>query len=774
MKKALQKILALTLGIFCLFSSQALGAPGEVNLFSLDNGEVQVESVTALGEELYFLTYQGLYSWNKTMEEPQLISKEVSPNVDYDPFLELTEEEMTAQYAKTIQHIFTNDGELFGLNKEQGIWYKIVKEQEEWKLEKALELDWDLAQYEEDYGGETYKQPIWITMGFVQENKLFLYGEMHMEESSGIKLIAFDLETGKGEELPAEDIVSIASYASGKIFAIQFDYQKAYEEALRSQTAVEATPVMGTIDLVTHAFEPLDPLPLQNMSGLVYNKDDESVYIAGGGKAWQWKQGEGFKEVNYIPVHSPWQCQPGFLLPGQLYVAVSENYKTYVRSIDPALKAQGFITIRGAYGNDNEIQIFQKLRPEVPLTFDEEYGVAAQDIGQKLIMGDDTVDLYKLSTSAYGYQFLKNKGYVEGLSQSSILTAAVEPMYPAIKDVIQKNGELVAFPVELRIQAMGYIPQVFEILNLEVPKTWKELMEVFAWWGEEVGEGYDGTYYLTNNASFVGENTASKYLFDLMTESYIGHQMLTEGKLRFDTPMFRQLVADLEALRPSIDLIVDPNNERGMGWSDYPPLLLDERTPVNPQGYDIMGATLTPLQLEEGRDTLHSGELTIYILNPNSKNKELAMSFLETLAQNLSREAAISFYPHDNEPVENPYNKQFMEETEERIKKYEERLKTAKEEDRQLIEEEIKMNKESLEAFEKSMHYWDVPPQSIERYRSFDGKWGIGANNPLAVDDQLQQFFTTQKESYLNGEITIDSFINEVDNRIAMIELENQ
>lgn len=150
------------------------------------------------------------------------------------------------------------------------------------------------------------------------------------------------------------------------------------------------------------------------------------------------------------------------------------------------------------------------------------------------------------------------------------------------------------------------------------------------------------------------------------------------------------------------------------------------------------------------------------------------MSFLETLAQNLSREAAISFYPHDNEPVENPYNKQFMEETEERIKKYEERLKTAKEEDRQLIEEEIKMNKESLEAFEKSMHYWDVPPQSIERYRSFDGKWGIGANNPLAVDDQLQQFFTTQKESYLNGEITIDSFINEVDNRIAMIELENQ
>lgn len=772
MGRYIKKATSLVLVITCLLTSIAFAAPGEVNLFAREEDQQNSpQSITSVGDSLYFLTNKGLYQWNKEMKEAALVSTSISTDIVLANSI-IDQEGLDELYDKTVQQIFAQGEELFALNNQNGIWRKIIQDGENWQMEKMLDLDWEIMLVEEEYNGETYKQPPNIKSGFVQDNILYLNTETYTESGGTIDVFAFDLLTEKGERLPVEYIKCITSYTQGKLLGIQYDEQKAYEEANLSGGEV-ATPVMGVIDAKAGTFEPLTNIPYRDMTGLVYDEQSQSIYIAGDGKIWQWKQGENFKDVNYIPVHDSWECRPGIILPGLLYVAITENYKTYVRSIDPALKAQGVLTLSGASGQDKEIEAFQNERPEVPLALAGNYWETPSDIGQKLMMGDDSVDLYKLNTSIYGYQFLKNKGYLEHLSQSSILTQAVEKMYPAIQEVIQKDGELVAFPVELKIETMGYVAPVFENMKLEVPKTWKELMELFAWWGEEYGETYSGTYYLVSN-SFAEENTASQYLFGLFVNDYIDNQMLTEGKLRFETPAFRQFVADFESLKPTIDLIKDTDSDRSMSWEDYPPLLLDDRSPVNPLGWNIMTSIPLMLPLEEGKDFKISGEMAIYVINPNSKNKELAMSFLETVAQNLSQEASKSFYADDNEPVEDIYFKQYVKEAEDRIVEYEKSLEKADEQDKKAIEEQIEDTRKNMEEMKNSNHYWTISPEAITLYRSYEGKWGVATNNPFTVDEQLSQFFMTQIESYLKGEIPVDTMIKELDNRIAMIELENQ
>ncbi len=770
MKKFFSMVLASIL-LFTL-TYTALAVEGEVNLFTQENREEYLSSVAGDGKSLYFISDNGLYRWDKTMKEAQLVSKDIANQAHFSALDYFKSQGEEPEEKATVQALVTAGEKLYGLNLNEGKLYEVIREGENYELNLVLTLQKKLtASSLEDFG------MLEVISVVIEGNQLLVLLERWEEGPSlGLELYGFDMETGKEEKIEVKDLTAIAPYKEGKVLALQYNQEEAYKVMEKSGGDENAvlTPMLGIIDIEEKNFEPLVHLPKDRMTGLAYDEQDNSIYMAGGGSIWKWAEGMEFEEVNYIPIPEVWQVTPGFLLEGDLYAALWDNYKTYVRSTDPKNKAQGTLTIEGAYGYEEEVQAFQNLRPEIPLKFKERNWVSRGSISEDLMMGNEEVDIYRTVVQEGQLGLLKGKGYLEDLSGSEVLTKQVEKMYPEIqKALTDDQGRLVAFPGEFSLRSMGYIEPVFEKMNLDIPSTWADLFTLFAWWAEEYGESYNGEFHLSRD-SYPKDRPASYDMFEAMVTYYEKNQLAKEGKVRFNTSEFKNLIQAFEGNKKKMDLMVDDDNmDKSMSWSDYPPYLLETHYELTPGGWSTEGATPKIFELTPGEEAAIEGELTVYVVNPYSKNKELAMIFLETIAENFPPKTLVALYPDENEPIEDKNHERWVNELKEEIEELKKMEETAEEEKEREIKEEITWRENSIKSEENNIWRWKISPQSIENYRNLDGKWRVFPDNPLLIGD-IVIFKEEQIEKYLKEEITSDQLISQLDQRIEMIEMENQ
>ncbi|NLB91413.1 MAG: extracellular solute-binding protein, partial [Clostridiales bacterium] len=499
-------------------------------------------------------------------------------------------------------------------------------------------------------------------------------------------------------------------------------------------------------------------------TGLAYDKQKELAYVVENGKIYSWNQEQGFKQISYMPIYdASWNRQRGFLLEGDL-LAVQDNEQVYVRTVDPDLVTDQVLTIGGGNSWNEEIRAFQKVEPGIPLSFIEG---GWNEIAQKMMLGDGEADLYYVQLSAGEYETLLEKNYVVDLSNSDILVNAVNEMYPVVQEAVKKDGKLVAFPADLQISTMGYADAIGEEIGIDRPTTWEEVMEIYKQWEQQYGDEYS-QYYLSE-VSYNEEGGFSQQMFSDAMMGYVFQQEATEGKIRFNTDAFRSLIQKYEEVKPYTDQIFDEENARYYE-GEGPFSLFNPYFEVTPRSYSGERG-FTPLLLTVGEESQSFSKafLSVYVINPHSSNQEMAIKFLETIAQNLPRELSISLNPKDNEPVVDEHMKEFMDEEKEQLEKLKAEEETIDESEKQNYEEMIKEKESFIKEVEERSGMWVISPEQIAQYRAFDGQWTIMMKHPFSSPELYEVAL-----NYVHGGISSEEMISTLDSRIGMLELEGR
>ncbi len=760
-KNAVAVLLAICL-IMGLFTT-AWAAPGDAILFkqSADGTfENSVQSLAAVGDTLYLLAHTGLYAYKANDVEPRLVSDKVMMRYAPGRWEEMSQEDQEL-HKDSVNLLLESGGKLYGLNTVKGSLLSLSESADGLAISESAVLDWeDMFVQEADYA---YTRQIFSAV--LTDDSLYLLVQQPSDNWNDYDLLSFDLATGAQKKISAENVHAITRYENGKLLCNVFDWDNMYT---RDGKMVPAA--LSVLDPATQELAKLTDFPSGQIGGLYYSSETGMVYALGRGELYGYKAGGAFETIAYMPVEYPGDQLPATVFAGGLYAAVPNYGSVYVRNTDPAYKASRVLRIAGGY-SDAVAQAFQAAHPDIPVIFMEEYLRGAEQIAQNMVSGSGSADLLIVSLSYGGFTSLRDKGYVGDLSQNAILNEAVAKMYPQYVKEVFKDGKLIAVPCRFYANGLGYSPELFKELGIEnPPQTLFELVDLYVDWVEEYSTLYPN-YTLQENFYDIRME-----LLNYILMTYLAHYARTGEDLKFDTPLFRSLFDKLDKAAPILEEL-NPSEEEQQNGMVYtsngdgtPTSLISNYYSFYPtEYYENSGYLPLPLALDEGLEPAVFGMIDVFVLNPNSKNQDLALAYMEFFVKNMPRDKSITFCPDDNEPVENPYYKREIAEIKKSIDDLKKQIEAASPDELKNLEEMLKSQEEYLAMREKNR--FSITEEVIERYRSLVPY--------ICVDTQNIEFLTGSQEvmtllqRFMQGEMETEQFVREFDRKLQMIRMEN-
>ncbi len=762
----MRKILLLvTICALLIVSIPALAATGDAVLFPPDANNSynnSAESIAAVDDTLYLLSYNGLYQWHVGEAEPSLVSDKVSTGQAGTSWEDMSSEEQ-AIFENTVNMLFGGE-KLYGLNMVKGSLLAMdIADGQVAFTEKAV-LDWtDMYIKEADY---SYPRSIYGSV--LTDTALYLLME-NPSNYNNYDLYAFDLATGSRKTITAPDVHSITPYKDGSLLCNVFNWETMY-----TADGKMLPPSLSILNPTTGEMVKLMDAPAQQVGGIVYDAASDTIYALGAGELFYSKAGAAFETAAYMPCDYPQDRMPAAILPGGYYAAIPNYASVYVRNTDPAQRPTRVLRIAGGYA-DEVTNAFMAAHPDIPVIFTQDYYGTAEAVSQNMISGSKSADLFLLGLSYGGFPDLRQKGYTADLSQSAILTQAVQDMYPQFISGLFKDGKLVAFPQSIYMNTTSYAPKVLEKLGLqEPPKTLSEMIDLYVTWVEEYAEKHPDLQLMQNVWDI-----RQQLLSDIFTQ-YVTYYQKTGETLKFDTPVFHELLKKLDEAMPILKEL-NPEDEDSMnartyimngGQDNEPTALFNSYFDLNPGSYSYQnfeGYEPLYLSVAEGMEPVVSAQMQIFVMNPNSANQDLALQYLEFFAQNMPRALSITLRPEDNTPVEDPYYQKNMENMQKYLDEMKEQLKTAAPENVKDLESSIQSYEENMKWNEK--YRWSVSEEGITQYRAAVPYISIMGENITLLAGSEES--TTLLRRYMEGQINSQQFIKEFDRIIRMIQMEN-
>lgn len=538
---------------------------------------------------------------------------------------------------------------------------------------------------------------------------------------------------------------------------------------------------ISVFDPATKKMTTLIQMENYNCGGIAWDRDTDTIYFADSSCLYRLLSGEKKAEVCAYLTPGYGRFNSSAVAAGGLYFIRDYNTEHYYEasSTDPALMPSRTLRLACNYADD-VTRSYISSHKEIAVQI-QESGWDVETITNSLITGSAAADVYSVNLSGGLFSILRNKGYCCELTDSPKLMEFVSSMYPHLTSEFLRDGKLYAIPVEISISCnFAYYPAVLEELGLtedDLPRTWMEMLDFVQRWDAEIAPDCNDEFKLTDNdynpfQMFFG------YLFqDRMLQCQFKGETLT-----MNTPETLAVLKRLVEMKPLLDgMSQNPDNMMGGAVfysgsgssSSLPSSLFCSYADLTPGGYRGSNAYYRkPLLLTVSPDDAQtiSANITLYIINPNSQNKDLAVDFLEYMADNLSASFKIAMNPSMNDPVENAYFQENLEIYQTELAAVQKAYDEAPAEDKAAYQENLDMILEFYEYFEQNER-WDVSAESIAEYRTYapnlvctQSAWASGNTADLS----------TLLSRFMDGQINVDQFVKEFDRIIMMMEMENQ
>ena len=746
----------LALCLLAVSGAGALAAPGDAVLVyeGMEGFDEQVQSMAYADGTLYILGYNSLYTYaDGALTQWQLDTSTVEATEEDDVYFNLDPSAIVTDggeirlmgmergYDMEAEESLVGGGGLYSISLEEADGIKTAR------VELATELDFEAMI--EDSGDEyTWMN---ISMPFVQDGML-------VGTTYGVnKIFWFDLESGEYHSFSNENLGMLAPYKDGRVLALQVDYNSA-----------EPRVELCALDLESEGIEVLCEMPMDGYSApsmLYYDAQADRLYYVLNGELWRMPLTDpaAAESVADMPLSYSGQTQPVLTEDGYFIVA---DYETVVRrNTDPSQRAQTRIVVQDAYADaiDRAYYAFTGANPDVEVVKKD----VTEDIVQAMMSQSSDIDIYVLGMSGAEFATLLDRGYAVELGGSEKITGLVGQMYPAIAEAASRDGMVYALPLEMyNYSMMGYDMEAFRRLGLseeDVPTTWDELLDLLIALPDFMANDEGVSIF----EPYVTQDEARDTLFTMILDDYLLYISQPDREFTLDTPLLRGLLEKLETVDfEALGLIPEDEAENSFFWNaENGNFMFTTTATIDVSRYAFDNFIPMMLGFEEGTTGMMSVRVTAALVNPFSQNPEVAISFLETVADNLDETFRIQAMPSENTPVRSPYYEENMESYEEQLAYLRESLESAEDEEtRATYEQRIAETEENMREYEEESS-WDVSAASIDNYRGY-------AENMVVPSNMNDAEFYELRMQYVDGLIGMDEMISKMDQRLTMMRME--
>lgn len=695
----------------CVLAPCALAESAPLTLMDDREDNTYVSALYATGDTAYFLcstmdNYTALYQWKKGMDKAQLVSDRlvrVYSGQDAESLRAMYEGEEGVDLDHGFTYLFTDATRLLAFNANSGLIFQIIPGEGGVNYQDITTLkDMTLFQHvEEDYSYFMDPQDA-VVCG---NTLLCMISDYDQEFREVNRIVMISLETGDVTELPVKYAIKMTGYKDGKALL-----------ALRQEEHAQEY-----FDEKNNRYYPLDLAELDPATGAVNKLGilDMNTYRPD----WTWCEAlqapvwvenarvkaylglSEIKQVGYMP--GSYANNIGFI--GNLLLANTGDV-TYVREVSADFKADVYLNTYNVYSRG--ALEFSSRHPEVPVYSSDTYYDDLESLAQAMVTGSDSLDILSMTISYSNFDIMLRKGYCADLSAYPALTEAVERMYEPFQEAVKnKNGQICAVPISAWSSGWRVNMDVMEEIGLtmdELPTNYVELSEFVTRWNEEFAQDYDMyTVFSTSGSDYIKNN-----LFDYVITDYLNYCQAQGGSIRFDTPVFREVVAAIDAM--DVDGILPSFESKNDIWRES---LLDFGYTVvgNFSDNDTYSAPL-PMSLTADTPVVNTAEVTVVFINPKSKNLDLAAEYVACMVEALDTNSQYVLYADVKDPVENTNYEENIARIEESITDLEKMLETADPSEKKDIELNLEDTRQWLEEY-KTYYRYDISEKALQHYQ---------------------------------------------------------
>jgi hypothetical protein len=287
------------------------------------------------------------------------------------------------------------------------------------------------------------------------------------------------------------------------------------------------------------------------------------------------------------------------------------------------------------------------------------------------------------------------------------------------------------------------------------------------WWAQEGKDAYPD-YMLME-----GVSDYRSTMLDMALNLYMQYCQAQGEDLAFDTPLFRKLMAAVESLNTAELDVPLKEGESDEELYNGKFLLMNYYDWLDLQSGMGEYSKPLPIPLEEGMPVHIPAYITVMFINPNSKNSDLALRYLEANLEFMERYRHIMLFPDDNEPVPRSDFDTWVAQMEKELDNAKKQLESAKPEQKKDMETAVKGYEDLLA--NKDKYYWQVSKESIDVYRDLVSLCYAATPNlldyrPKEGESEIRALIAR----YQQKQVSLDQFITEADKKIRMILLERQ
>jgi len=774
MKRALSVLMCLCL--MCAGCVAAYAAPGE--------GEMYTEEVVNpdTGQPIYawngntapmdgaFFTLGGarVFRWAPGETQPVPYC-DLPPALPYYSWENLSEE-AAEQLAETVTQIAQGDDVLWAFN-EYALRIGTIDESGVRWLPIAL----DKGVMPPEYTRAPRVSRCWVRDG--QFEFLADMADYERGEWMSWAVFRFDLDTGAGSMVRFPGANMICPYKSGSYLA----YTAAYDENRREVT--------GTLSIVdgTGAWTPL-PIDIAGadyaIGGLSYDEAADRICYAHQGEIWASVAGAPFESVGYLPVAAVYDNAEAWLLPGDLYAIVSGGL--YVRSVDPQHRPKRALRLHGVWSDETYTR-FVKAHPDVPAIIMEYNEPRAADIAEAIRNGTCDVDVFAMNLDP-SWRALVEKDYVADLSASAKLAADVARMYPTVQEALLDDaGRLMGYPVTMFASPWSVNERLWEEFAMgPLPTTYDQLLDYWLRWDAEFAPDRPELAFMQGGYDWFS-------IVNTIVTAYILRYERPGEPLDLTAPLLRGLLEKAERIdfgdwaeRIKNGEMMDEYNV----WINRPALFSlygqrgltsnpEETTFYSPDTDDVQrrdyldSALMLPPVFVEGEEPRFEGHMQVLFANPASPNLDLAMAYIEG-AVGANAEVEYMTHPDLNEPREVPD-----------FERLRQRYQTYRDEQAARLESmtnpldrrdaQIAVDYYDRWLADAENNKWQISPGAIRTMRAFLPFMRLRDRTVILAYEEggMEQLYELLYR-YVEGQLTLDDFLRELNNRMRMVVLEGR
>ena len=587
------------------------------------------------------------------------------------------------------------------------------------------------------------------------------YVMMHTYDDYGNSVCyRMSLEDGSFELCALEGAMSMTVYTEDRVLAQQYtDEQCNRVRFVCYDPETDACQTLGEVDI--EQYEPF--------YGVACDLETGKVYYTRGGELFELnvETGETGEAVTDMPITVYYDSSPSVLSGGYYVFAAYDAY--VMRNLNPTQKPSERLKIYdGSYMDsvNSAYYTFVNEHSDASVILSREYTAQETLIDDMMNRASD-VDIYILSAAVPQFEAVFNRGYIADFSGNEALQAVAERMDPTLREQLSVDGQLCALPVEfyfwipyLNEKALNKLGMTVE----DVPTNWSDFLDFLIDLQDRMPE--DGSVALME--PWTSDTYARQAMFEQIFSSY--QQLLNKDPNAFTTD---QMVALLEKLEQvDFTALGQPTDEETMS-DTYNPEYNDEGYLLYlNMGTSIGGITNQhPMVMSLTADTpaLLSVSATVAFVNPFSSNRELALKFMEKLAEKQPDEVNYVMFPDLTEPVENPYYEEGLKSYQEYVDNLRARLEEAEEVDRQDIELELSYAEKALDNYDQ--YRYTISEQDIAWIRANAENLAIMGSNWLYNNDDEGEAYELVQQ-YCQGQIDAQRLMDEIGRKIRMMMME--